>query len=326
MIAVTGATGHLGNVVARELVSRGRAVRAVIPPGEDLLPLQDVPVEVCRADLRDPEALRATFRGCRWVFHLGGLVSISTGGRQTLFEVNVQGTRNVAQACVAQGVERLVYTSSVHAFPELPAGHCLTEAHPVDPTGVMGDYAASKAAATLFLREVAARGLDVVVVYPAGIVGPFDFKPSEMGQLLLEVARRRLWAYVEGSYNFVDVRDVAGAVVSAAERGRRGEGYILCGEVVGVKEYLELAAECCGVSPPRRKIPSGLARTVGMIAPLYYKVVGEKPLFTSYSIDVLRSNCLMSCDKARRELGFHNRPVAESLEDAVRWFRRAGRI
>ncbi len=326
LIAVTGATGHVGNVLVRELVARGARVRALIPPGEDTGPLDGVRAEPATADVRDFDSLMKAISGADLVFHLGGIVTISTGLRRTLWEVNVEGAKNVAAACMQLGVRRLVYTSSVHAIVEPPHGECISEDTPVDPENVLGDYAASKAAATLALRAQAARGLDLVVCYPSGIIGPYDYKPSEMGQLVLEVAHGTLWAYVDGGYNFVDVRDVAGGLLAAAQHGRSGEGYILSGHVVPVHEFLSLTAEMTGVKPPRVRIPPGLARSVGYISPYYYRVVRQKPLFTSYSMDVLRSNCVMPPLKAQHELGFQPRPLRRTIEDTVRWFRRAGRI
>lgn len=326
VVAVTGATGHVGNVLVRALVARGAQVRAVIPHGEDTTPLAGLPVDQVTADVRDLDSLMRAFTGVDLVFHLGGIVSISAGMRRLLHEVNVQGAKNVAAACMQLGVRRLVYTSSVHAFVEPPHGVCITENTPIDPDRVLGDYASSKAAATLALREQAARGLDVVICYPSGILGPYDYKPSEMGQLVLEVAHRTLGAYVDGAYNFVDVRDVAAGLLAAAAHGRAGEGYILCGHVVPVHEFLTMTAEMTGVKAPRALIPAGLARSVGVLAPYYYRLARQKPLFTSYSIDVLRSNCEMSSAKAERELGFSARPLRQTLEDTVRWFRRTGRI
>lgn len=326
LVAVTGATGHVGNVLVRQLLERGARVRALVPHGEDITPLRDMQVELVTADVRDFDSLMKGMAGADLVFHLGGIITISTGLRSTLWEVNVEGAKNVAAACMQLGVGRLVYTSSVHAFVEPPHGECITEDTPVDPEGVLGDYAASKAAATLALRAQAARGLDLVVCYPSGIIGPYDYKPSEMGQLVLEVAHGTLWAYVDGGYNFVDVRDVAAGLLAAAQYGRSGEGYILSGHVIPVQEFLSLAAEMTGVRPPRIRIPAGPARVVGHLAPYYYRLAGKKPLFTSYSMEVLRSNCDMPPFKAERELGFQPRPLRRTIEDTVRWFRRAGKI
>lgn len=326
VIAVTGATGHVGNVLVRELAARGTRVRGLIPYGEDATPLAGVDVEMITADVRDLDSLMVALKGVDLVYHLGGIVTISAGMRRLLWEVNVGGAKNIAAACMQLGVRRLVYTSSVHAFVEPPHGQCITEETPVDPGRVLGDYAASKAAATLALQEQCGRGLDLVICYPSGVLGPYDYKPSEMGRLVLEVARGGLKAYVDGAYNFVDVRDVATGLLAAADHGRSGEGYILAGHVVPVRDFLELAAEMTGVTPPHTRIPPQLARAVGVLSPYYYRVVRQQALFTSYSMDVLRSNCEMSHHKAERELGFRPRPLRRTVEDTVRWFRRAGRI
>lgn len=325
-VAVTGATGHLGNVLVRELVARNFEVRALFLPGEDPSPLGGLSVEKMEADLRDYDSLRAALAGAELVFHLGGIVTIETGKRRLLWEVNVGGALNVAQACRELCVRRLIYTSSVHAFVEPKRGLCITELTPVDPERVRGDYAQSKATATLALREQALQGLDLVVCYPSGIIGPYDFRISSMGQLVLEVAHGRLKAYIDGAYDFVDVRDVAAGLIAAAHKGRSGEGYILSGHVVTVRDFLNMVAEMTGVEPPRSRIPARLAQAVGALAPYYYRVVRQKPLFTSYSVEVLRSNCEISHAKAEQELGFSPRPLRNTVEDMVRWFRRQGLV
>lgn len=133
LVAVTGATGHVGNVLVRQLLARGARVRALVPHGEDITPLRDMQVELVTADVRDFDSLMKGIAGADLVFHLGGIITISTGLRSTLWEVNVEGAKNVAAACMQLGVGRLVYTSSVHAFVEPPHGECITEDTPVDP-------------------------------------------------------------------------------------------------------------------------------------------------------------------------------------------------
>ncbi|MGQ9779240.1 MAG: NAD-dependent epimerase/dehydratase family protein [Bacillota bacterium] len=133
MIVVTGATGHIGNVLVRELLARGRKVRAVVPPGEDTVPLEGLPVEIVRADVRKAEQMVEVVGGAEMVYHLAGVISIIPGRERLLYQVNVGGTQNIVQACLRAGVGRLVYTSSVHALVEPPSGQFLDEEASVDP-------------------------------------------------------------------------------------------------------------------------------------------------------------------------------------------------
>lgn len=324
MHVVTGATGHIGNVLVRELLSRGVEVRALIPPFDDTTSLEGVAVERVEGDILAPGSLVAAFRGADVVYHLAGMVSILPGQGQRLHRVNVEGTRNVVAACFEAGVPRLVYTSSVHALGVPPPGAVVDEGLGFDPQRAMGDYDRSKALATLEVLDGVGQGLDAVIVCPTGVIGPYDYRVSEMGQLLLDFARGRIRAYIEGAYDFVDVRDVATGHVLAVERGRSGESYILSGERVTVRDLMLLLEGELGVAAPRSRVPTLLARFAAIFTPLYQRLTGQRPLFTEYSIRTLSSDCIVNSEKARRELGYHPRPIRESIIDAIRWFRERG--
>ncbi len=322
-VVVTGATGHVGNVLVRELLHRGTSVRAMVLKGEDTKPIAGLAVEHVEGDVRDPEALRRAFTGASTVYHLAGLISILSGRNNLLHAVNVVGTRNVVCACESCGVARLVYVSSAHALAEPPHGTAITEAAGggFDPAKVVGPYAQSKAQATQEVLLGIARGLDAVVVFPSGVLGPYDFNLSEMGQLILDFVHRRLPAYIEGAYDFVDVRDVAAGILAAGRQGRTGEGYLLTGELLSVSRLMGLLKNLTGVQAPSVRLPHWVARAVAVFTPTASRLTGRKPRLTSYSLRVLRSNGLMDCSKARQELSYAPRPLSESLADAVEWFR-----
>jgi dihydroflavonol-4-reductase len=320
-VAVTGPTGHIGNVLVRELLKSGRQVRAIVPAGEDISPLKNLKVEIVQADVRQINSLVRAFHGVEMVYHLAGIISILPGRKKLLEEVNVQGTHNVCEACLKTGVRRLVYASSIHAVREPPYGTCITEEQPFDPQAVLGDYGRSKARASLTVCESIKKGLDAVIVCPTGVMGPYDFKLSEMGKLFQDIISRKLKMYINGAYDFVDVRDVARGIILAGERGLTGETYILSGEQITVRGILAHLEKISGVKAPTACIPTWLARFAGLLATPYYLLSGTKPLFTAYSIDVLSSNSLVSSAKAKKELGFTARPIYDSIVDAVSWFK-----
>ena len=326
MIAVTGATGHVGNVLVRELVRRGQCVRAVVPESETTEAIAGLGAEVVRADVRDFDSLVAAFAGADLVYHLAGIITISGGQALLLHEVNVLGARNVGRACLKAGVRRLVYTSSVHALEVPPSGIPVCETAEFRPEALDGDYARSKAHASIEVLKCLGQGLDAVMVFPSGIIGPYDFRLSEMGHLFVDFARGRLKAYVDGAYDFVDVRDVVAGLMSAAEKGRRGEGYILSGERISVKDLLSLLERATGVRARARRIPFRLARLAARFAPAYYRLKHARPRFTSYSLRVLASNCLMSSVKAARELGYAHRPLQETVRNSIEWLVATGRL
>jgi dihydroflavonol-4-reductase len=282
--------------------------------------------EVAEADIRDVDALTRAFSGAETVFHLAGIVTITREKYQHLHEVNVEGTRNVIAACRAAGVRRLVYTSSVHAFVEPPRGTCLDEMTPVDPDQVHFPYSQTKAKATGLVQNAVQDGLDAVVVFPSGAVGPFDFKPSATGRLLLELARGRIRAWVDGGYNFVDVRDVAEGIVAAGHHGRRGEGYVLSGSEISVRDLFQIVAELTGTPAPRLHMSMRVLRGLSPLIPAYYWATRQQPLFTTMSLEVVCSNCEMSSAKAQRELGFSPRPLRDTLVDTLAWFQKQGML
>ena len=160
-----------------------------------------------------------------------------------------------------------------------------------------------------------------MIVYPSGIIGPYDLRPSETGQFIVDACRGKIPATVDGRYNFVDSRDVAAGLIGAFERGRTGEGYMLSGDEISVPELFQTLEELSGTPKPRFHLPIGLVRAVAPLIPLYYKVTKQRPLFTTYSLHVISSNCEMSHQKAAEELGYSPRPLRQTLEDTVEWFR-----
>lgn len=324
MIVVTGAPGYLGNNLVRALVSRNLKVRCMVLPGESCLPLEGLDVEIVEGDVRDIEVLCRTFDGADIVFHLASIISLLPGKRRLLEEVNVKGARNVAKACLKSGVRRLVYTSSIHALAEPPHGHVIDESMPCDPARITMAYSKSKARGTLEVMEVIDRGLDGVIVMPTGIIGPYDFKPSATGRLIIDFAAGRIPARVVGGYDFVDVRDVAKGHILAANKGRVGEKYILSGEWISIDDIMKEISNMTNAPLPRWQVPVGLASAIAMILSSYSMLTGAKVLLNQDSITTLRSNSIISSEKARRELGYTSRPIRESIRDTVKWFGRAG--
>ena len=324
MVIVTGATGHIGNVLVRQLLARGEDVRVLIHNSEDITPVFGLKVDMVRGDVCSIDSLLAAFKGCDTVYHLAGVISIMPGNSRMLYRVNSAGTQNVVDACLQTGIRRLVYTSSIHAIEEPSCGITMDESIVCNPDNVTDGYGRSKALATTAVLEGVERGLDAVIIYPTGVTGPFDYRISEMGQLIIDFLNGNMKVYIDGAYDFVDVRDVARGIILAGEKGGKGESYILSGEEVSVHRLLSILHEASGLKMPYLKIPVWLARFAAVFTPYYYRLSGKKPRFTPYSINVLLGNCAISSAKARQQLGFSARPAKQSINDAVRWFRESG--
>ena len=321
MNLVTGATGHIGNVMVRNLLARGEDVRALVLPDEDHSPLEEMNVECVEGNVLKPDTLRKALQGVKNVYHLAGIISIMPGKNELVHKVNVEGTRNIIKESVRANINRLIYTSSIHALARVPHGITIDESIPFDPEHAISAYDRSKAEASLEVVKACKEGLDAVIVCPTGVIGPYDYRRSEVGEIILESVQEKPQFYVDGAYDFVDVRDVAQGHILACEKGRTGEVYILSGENISVPGLVETLWNITGRGFKRLKIPLSLARFSALFTPIYYRLAKAKPRFTPYSLATLASNSVISHAKALRELGYSPRPIRESLEDTVEWFR-----
>lgn len=328
---VTGAAGHLGNTLTRMILERGGRVRALLLPMDGTKSLDGLPVEIYRGDICSADSLQKFFDvpdpGQVTVIHTAGIVSITSRKNPAVYRVNVQGTRNVADICVEKGIRRLVYVSSVHAIPEKAAGETISEIDEFLPEEVTGEYAKTKAEATQYvLGLVRTRGLDAVVVHPSGIIGPNDFGSSHMTQMILDYVSGWLTSCIRGGYDFVDVRDVAQGILSAAERGKTGSCYILSNHYFPVRELFDRLHEITGRPRIRTVLPFWFVRLTAPLSELYYRIRGKPPLFTTYSLYTLFSNSKFSHEKADRELGYTTRDIRQTLADTVSWLVSQRRI
>lgn len=331
LFILTGLGGHVGNNIARMLLSHGHQVRGLALESEDVTMLYGTGLSVVRGDVRRIETMEPLFYGVsddtEVIFiHTAGLINIGSHHLKQVEEVNVGGTRNVIDLCRRHHVRKLVYISSVHAIPEQPQGVTMTEVADFSPDSVEGAYAKTKAEATQLVLDAARDGLDAVVVHPSGIIGPDDYGKGHMTQMIESYLNGSLTACVEGGYDFVDVRDVAEGTLEAAKNGRPGECYILSGRYVSVRDLLDRLHEITGHRRISTVLPMWFARLTAPLAELFYRLRGEAPLYTRYSLFTLTSNSKFSSAKARRDLGYHVRDLNTTLRDTVLSLVRQGRV
>jgi dihydroflavonol-4-reductase len=318
MILVTGATGHIGNVLIRKLLRRKEKVRAMVMPHEDRAALKGLDVEIVEGDVLDVKSLRKAMQGVERVFHLAGMISILPGEDPIVRMVNLIGTRNVVEIAREMQVRRLIYTSSIHAIQRVE-GRTIDETVPFDPLTTISSYDRSKAEASLAVLDAVRDGLDAVIVCPTGVIGPHDYRNSEMGSLFRDWMKNPINFLIKGAYDFVDVRDVADGQILASERGRKGESYILSGQKITLPEILRQIQKALGVVKYGIELPTRLAMFAARLAPFYSRVFGKRPRFTEYSIETVTGNSTISNAKARRELGFKPRPLTQSIRETVLW-------
>ena len=323
---VTGATGHIGNVLVRKLYERGYQVVAFVLKNDNIDIFKGLNIEYKYGDVNDIESLENAFLGADVVFHLAGIIEIGNGNKAKMYKVNVEGTKNVVDVCKKVGVKKLVYTSSVHAIKEKPKGEVIEETNEFSSKFVKGTYAKTKAEATKYVLDAQDEKLDVIITHPSGVIGPYEYKRSNLGQLIIDCYYKKMKAYLDGGYNFVDVRDVADGLVLALEKGRPGQCYILAGYYVSIKELMKYVEDITHVPAPKFKIARWFAYATGFLSEIYYKIMKQKPLFTSYSVYTTGTNSNFSIQKAQKELGYNPRPIKETMEDTINWLKEEGII
>jgi dihydroflavonol-4-reductase len=322
-VVVTGASGHLGANLVRALLERDETVRVLVHRSAAALAGFEDRIERIEGSVCEPDSLGPAFDGARRVYHLAGVISIDGDPDGRVHRVNVEGTRNVARACLERGVGRLVQVSSVHAYDMDPRDEVLDEGRrQVADSPHHSPYDRSKALGERIVRAQIDAGLDAVIVNPTGIMGPVDFGPSRLGQLLLDLSTGKLPALLDGGFDFVDVRDVAAGILAAGEQGRRGENYILGNAWYSIHALARLVEAAGGSRAPRFISPVWAARLGVPFARVASRVSGREPLFTRESLEVLISNRSISSRKARAELGFAPRSLAETVTDTLQWFAR----
>lgn len=318
LFIITGANGHLGGTIVRMLSRKQIQVRGLVFGEKKEQDTENI--HYYNGDVRDIDSLRPLFLGCEnmetVVIHTAGIIDISNHVSPELYNVNVNGTKNILQLCREYQVKRLVYVSSVHAIPEQKRGKVTGEIGEFSPDAVIGGYAKTKAEATRAVLKAAEEGLDAVVVQPSGILGPYDRSGNHLVQMVSEYLRGTLPACVKGGYDFVDVRDVAEGCLLAAEKGRKGECYILSDRYCEIREVLEIAGNVSG----KKKLPVLPLWMAKMAAPfiqLHARRKKRRPLYTAYSLHVLGTGERFSHRKATEELGYHPRDLKVTIRDMV---------
>lgn len=321
-ILVTGATGHVGANLVRALIAQGHTTRALVHI--DRKPIDGLDVEIVEGDICDPASLMGACKDVEVVYHLAAYISILKSEGLLLELVNVTGTRNVVEACLQSGVRRLVHFSSIHAMPEGPTDLSedgvvlLAESRRYPP------YDRSKAASEREVYKGIEKGLDSIIIRPTAVIGPHDYKPSHFGEALIKLANGKVSALIAGGFDWVDVRDVVGAAIRAEKRAPAGARYVLAGHWVSICDMAALVAQVTGASAPRLVCPLWLARIGAPIVTTVDRLIGRRPLYTSVSLDILRSHRIINYQKAMLELDYHPRPFRETIIDTLRWFEEAG--
>lgn len=319
---ITGANGHLGSTIIRYLSREDCLVRGLLLPSENHGDFGNV--RYYKGDITDLESMDVIFSGTEGyeviVIHTAGLVSIEDKITPNLYDVNVNGTKNVISMCRKYKARRMLYVSSVHAIAEEDGKAVIHETTSFSKESVKGGYAATKAEASQAVLDAVSEGLDAVIVHPSGIIGPFDNGRNHIVQLVKQFLDRKLPVTVTGGYDMVDVRDVAKGCIAAADKGRTGECYILSNQYVSIADLIKHTGEIAGIKVPYC-IPLPFVRLFTPLSVWIGKMTHKRPLFTRYSLNVLGGNIRFSHEKATKELGYRPMDIEDSIRDTIQYLR-----
>src|SRR5260370_207563 len=312
---VTGAAGFLGSHVARQLVARGDEVRVLLRPTSTNRAIADLSLEYVTGDLRDPASLERAMKGVKRVFHVAADYRLWAKRSREIYDSNVGGTKNLLGAAKRAGVEQLIYTSTVATIavdrPQPP--NEFTDAKLEE---MVGHYKRSKWMAEREALAAAKSGLPVIVAMPTTPVGPWDWKPTPTGKIILDFLNGKMPGYVETGLNFVGAEECAAGHLLVAEKGKVGERYLLGEENLTLKEMLDMLAKITGLRAPSLKIPHGLALGVAYASTMFSRLAGSRPGLTVEGVKIARHMMFVDCSRAKREFGFQAGPAAAPLEPA----------
>jgi dihydroflavonol-4-reductase len=321
-VLVTGGTGFVGSHLVRVLLERGEHVRCLVRPTSRLDNLKDLSVDLVTGDLRDLDSIRLAAKGCSVAYHCAADYRLWCKDPAEMYQSNVEGSNNIMQAAFDEGVERVVYTSTVGCLGLNDNGEPANEDTPVTIEDMIGHYKRSKFLAEEKVREWARRGLPVVIVNPSTPVGELDIKPTPTGKIIVDFLRGKMFGYVDTGMNLIDVRDCAEGHVLAAEKGRAGERYILGGRNVTLKELFDILASVTDIASPRMKVPHWVAETYARLENFWsIDVARREPDVPLESVKLARHKMWFNPSKAVRQLGLPQSPIERALDRAVKWFR-----
>ncbi|WP_173199309.1 hopanoid-associated sugar epimerase [Geobacter sp. SVR] len=321
---ITGATGFIGASIARELLSEGREVRVLVRAGSDTSNLTGLDLELHTGDLRDRESLVKGLKGCDVLYHAAADYRLWTRTPQEMYRINVEGTAAILDAALANGLTRVVYTSSVGTLGNPGDGTPGSETTPVTMADMVGHYKKSKFLAEREAEKYISKGLPLVIVNPSTPVGPLDIKPTPTGKIIVDFLNRRMPAYLDTGLNIIAVEDCARGHILAERKGRIGEKYILGNTNLTLREIFVLLAEITGLPAPKVSLPYTPILLAAHLNEALSKITGREPLIPLAGVQMAAKFMYFDSSKAIRELGLPQTSVRTALERAVEWFRGHG--
>lgn len=323
MTLVTGAGGLIGAHIVRQLMERGRPVRALLAPNESTDNLQDMHLDLAFGDIRNRDDVERAVSGCENIIHCAALNKLWHPFPQEFYETNVEGTRHICEAAKRYGIRRLIYTSSCEVMgPAIPDVPLRDETWQIDLSRVYGDYAKSKFQAEALSREYLDKGISVTILRPTAVFGPGDIHGTPLGRLVVAVLNKKLPAYYNSGINVVDARDVAKAHVDTLDLSESiGETYIVDGYNLYLEGLFRIFEKEGGGNRPHLKIPYPVAFAAALIEEGVSRLTKQSNVLTTLaSLRLARHPSFFDGTKIQREVGFQPRPLEDSIRDAIAWY------
>lgn len=323
LIGVTGASGHVGNVVCRQLIEKGHQVRALYY--SDKTALENLNLELFKGNVLEPSDMEGFVKNCDVIINSAAIISIHGDPTGIVFKTNTEGPRNIINASIKAGVKKIIHLSSTHAVMENPLDQPFDETRPYK-TAANFAYDYSKATGEQIMLEAFRNGkIEGCVVRPSSVVGLHDYKPSEIGKALIDFYNRKIPMLPPGGYNFIDVRDISRSIVNTIEQGRNGEIYLLSGKYYSLKEFAGVVTKVSGIKTPKTVMPFWLMRALLPFVKVYGKLTKAAPVFTIEAITALKlGHPNMDSSKAAKELDHYYRPLSETIADFYEWQKNKG--
>ena len=321
---ITGATGKVGNAVARRLAGREDEVVALVRNPAKARELLPPGVELARGDVTDPDSIRRAVEGAEGVFNCMGLFEQWFADRGIFDRVNAEGAGNVVAAAREAGAKRVVHTSTFDVFHAETGGTVSEKAVADYPKGTA--YERSKQRAEELVIEQAERGIELVIVNPASVYGPGPWQGAGLDRAIRDAIRRRLPAVPPGGMTLVHVDDVAAGHLAAFDSGTPGERYLLTDGYAPMRELLSVAVEEAGRGwvPPTLPVP--LAKAMATTGEAVSRLIRRPPLLGAGQLHFLLWQARADSSKAQAELGVEFTPWEEGIRSTVRWMIEEGKV
>ena len=318
---VTGGSGHLGANLVRLLLESGWRVRCLIH--KDSKALKGLDIEKTHGNLTSASFLSSQMDGCDVVFHLAAYVAVEDVDIFRMKKINIEGTQNMCEAALNSNISRFIHFSTIHAFEQQPIKQMLSEERPLVYGSNAMPYDESKALAQKKVYEACDRGLNASILHPAGVLGPHDYKPSRMGQVLMNIMNRKMLLTLNAGYNWVDARDVAKSAINCVDAGKTSQNYILSGEWSSFPQIAEIVSNKLKIRTTYATFPLWAAYTGIPFSWLKSKITGKRPSLTSGGLHALAVQSKFVSNKlAQKELGHSARSLEQTINDTIDWMQK----